>query len=127
MAKNVYSGSRWEKLAAYSRARRIGPCIAVSGTVAVDAQGQVVGPGDAYQQALFILQKIETALREAGASLSDVMRTRLYLADMRDFEDVGRAHKEVFQGIDPATSAVQVAALVDPAMLVEIEADAYVE
>lgn len=124
MAKNVYSGSRWEKLAAYSRARRIGPCVAVSGTVAVDAQGQL---GDAYQQARFILQKIETALREAGASLSDVTRTRLYLADMRHFEEVGRAHKDVFQGIDPATSAVQVAALVDPAMLVEIEADAYIE
>lgn len=127
MVKNVYSGSRWEKQAAYSRARRIGPSVAVSGTVAVDTQGQLVGAGDAYQQARFILQKIEAALREAGASLKDVIRTRLYLADMSYFEEVGRAHKDVFEGIDPATSAVQVAALVDSSMLVEIEVDAYVE
>ncbi|MHB8254933.1 MAG: RidA family protein [Acidiferrobacter sp.] len=127
MIKHVYSGSKWEEQASYSRAKRMGPCIAVSGTVAVDAAGKLVGPHDAYEQARFILQKIAKALAEADASLKDVIRTRLYLADMKDFEAVGRAHKEVFQGIDPATTAVAVGALVDPAMLVEIEADAYVE
>jgi len=125
--KHVYSGSKWEKQASYSRAKRMGPYIAVSGTVAVDAAGNVVGAQDAYEQARFILQKIEKALTEAGASLKDVIRTRLYLGDMKYFEEVGRAHKEAFSGIDPATTAVAVGALVDPTMLVEIEADAYVE
>lgn len=127
MIKHVYSGSKWEKQAAYSRAKRMGPHIAISGTVAVDAAGHVVGAHSAYEQARFILQKIEKALTEAGSSLQDVIRTRMYLADMKDFEGVGRAHREAFQGIDPATTAVGVGALVDPAMLVEIEVDAYVQ
>jgi len=127
MIKNVYSGSPWEKQVAYSRARRIGPMIAVSGTVAADGQGAVVGAGDAYAQTRFILQKIERALIEAGATLRDVVRTRIYLANMGHFAEVGRAHKEVFEGIDPATSAIQVAALINEAMLVEIEVDAYLE
>lgn len=126
MIKHVYSGSKWEKQAGYSRAKRMGPCIAVSGTVAVDGEGKLVGMGDAYEQARFILQKIEKSLVEAGASLKDVIRTRLYLADMKHFEAVGRAHKEAFEGVDPATSAVAIGALVDPSMWVEIEVDAYI-
>ena len=126
MIKNVYSGAKWEKQVAYCRAKRMGQAVAVSGTTAVDEHGSVVSPGDAYGQAKFIFRTIENALGQAGASLSDVIRTRMFITDMANFDAVARAHYENFQGLDPATSCVVVAALVDAALLVEIEADAVI-
>ena len=111
---------------AYCRAKRVGDIIAVSGTVAADEQGAVIGPGDVYRQATVALQRIARALEQLGATMADVVRTRLYLTDIGQFEHLARAHREAFAGIDPATSCVQVAALVAPEFLVEIEADAVV-
>ena len=124
--QRVSTGTAWESVVGYSRAVRVGPTIHVAGTTSVDSTGAVVGPGDPYIQAVHVLQKIELALRELGATLDDVVRTRMFVTDMRHWEAVGRAHGEAFALVRPAATMVQVAALIDPALLVEIEADAIV-
>jgi len=124
--RNISSGAKWESLVAYSRAVRVGPYVHVSGTTAADPSGGVLGAGDPYVQAKACLEKIETALKEAGAGLSDVVRTRIYVVDIGDWEAVGKAHEEAFRHVRPAATMVEVARLIAPEFLVEIEADAYV-
>lgn len=121
--QNISSGAPWENSVGYSRAVRIGNHIEISGTVAVDEKG-VVGPGDYYVQTRFILKKIEGVLAQAGFTLRDVIRTRIYVLDIGQWEAVGKAHGEVFRDIKPATSMVQVSALIAPEYLVEIEVTA---
>jgi enamine deaminase RidA (YjgF/YER057c/UK114 family) len=122
--QNISSGAKWEEIVGYSRAVRLGNVIEVAGTTAVDEAGNVVGLGDPYEQTRFILSKIERALQVAGATLQDVVRTRIFVTDIARWEEIGRAHGEFFRSIKPATTMVEVKALISPELLVEIEVTA---
>lgn len=125
--QNIASGTIWEDIAGFSRAVRIGSIIHVSGTTATDDQGNIVGIGDPYQQTAYIIKKIERALKEAGATLNNVVRTRIYVTDVSQWEAVARAHGEFFASIRPANTLIEVSALVGEGYLVEMEAEAVIQ
>lgn len=123
---NYSSGAKWEDIVGYSRAVKVGNTIEVTGTVAVDENGEVVGKDDAYQQTLFIIGKIEKVLQQAGATLNDVVRTRMFVTDISRWEQYGRAHGGFFHTIKPCTSMIEVKGLIEPDYLIEIEATAII-